>query len=178
VINVWEYESMEVFAASLDREIQGKGMQDPFLEKWWAEAQPLRECGYDRLMYPASYSPSIDEVIERGIVGYRTFRHEIITTKPGKAREYIDRVEKDWLPVAKSLGMECIGAYRTAMRNDTEVLMIWAFKDYAAWGKAELALDGAPGQKWRASVEDIVTHELAHLMASAPKSPTQTGVQP
>jgi hypothetical protein len=138
----------------------------------------MRSGGYDRLLLPADYSPSIDETIARGIVGWRVFRHEIIRTVPGQARRYLDRLEKEWAPQARDLGLEVVGAYRTALRDDSEVVMIWAVRDWATWAQAEDALDAGAGRNWREASREIAPDQLVHLMCSAPLSPTQTGVQP
>lgn len=179
VVNLWEYDGgWEHIARSFDHETSGASMQDPFLQKWWMEAQPMRSGGYDRLLIPTDYSPSIDETIARGIVGWRVFRHEIVRTLPGQARRYLDRLGAEWAPRAKDLGMEVVGAYRTALRDDSEVILIWAIRDWATWASAEQAMDEGAARDWREATRDIAPDLLVHLMCSAPLSPTQTGVQP
>jgi hypothetical protein len=179
VVNLWEYEGgWEHIAESFDHETSGAHMQDPFLQKWWQEAQPMRTGGYDRLLIPTDFSPSIDEVIGRGLVGCRTFRHEIVRTLPGQARRYLERLEAEWVPQARDLGLEIVGAYRTAMRDDSEVLLIWAVRDWPTWARAEKAMDAGAGRDWRESTREIAPEVLAHLMCSAPLSPTETGRQP
>ena len=179
VVNIWESQNWSQMAEWFRTQTVGRGMQDPFLEKWWKEAEPMRRGGFDRLLIPADYSPSIDETIARGIVGYKAFRHEIIGTVPGEARNYLDMVGNEWVPTAKSLGMEMIGAYRTAMRDDSEVILIWAIKDWDTWCVAEQAIDsGSDAMAWRARTRAIAPQQWTHLMCSAPQSVLQTGVQP
>jgi hypothetical protein len=178
VVNLWQYEGWEHLAQTFDHETGGDAMQDPFLKKWWLEAQPMRSAGYDRLLVPTDYSPSIEDTIARGIVGYRVFRHEIVRTLPGQARTYLKRLEQEWLPKAQGLGLELVGAYRTALRDDSEVLLIWAIRDWATWAAAEQELDQGAGETWRGSTREIAPDVLAHLMCSAPLSPLQTGEQP
>jgi hypothetical protein len=179
VVNLWEYEGgWEHLAESFDHESSGAAMQDPFLQKWWLEAQPLRSGGYDRLLIPADFSPSVDETIARGVVGYRVFRHETVRTLPGQARRYLDRLGTQWAPKAREFGMELIGAYRTALRDDTEVLLIWAIADWSTWAQAEQQVDDGAGRSWRDATRDIAPAQDVHLMCSAPLSPLQTGAQP
>ena len=179
VVNLWEYDSWDDLAESFGHETNAAGMQDPFLKEWWLKAQPMRESGHDRLMIPADYSPSIAQVAERGIVGWPAFRQDLIVTKPGAAREYLARVGEELVPMMKPLGMEMVGAYRTAMRDDTEVMLIWAVRDFKDWLAAERAYDGSDEMRvWRESTRAISPHYSSHLMCSAPLSPTQTGVQP
>jgi hypothetical protein len=179
VVNLWEYDSWETIADSFDHETKTAGMQDPFLKEWWLQAQPLRRGGYDRLLLPAAYSPSIDEVIARGIVGWPVFRQDLIVTLPGAAPEYLDMVGQQLVPLMKPFGMEMIGAYRTAMRDDTEVMLFWAIKSYRDWMAAERAYDAtAEFKAWRQKTRAISPNYSSHLMCSAPLSPTQTGKQP
>jgi hypothetical protein len=179
VVNLWESESWEDMAESFDNQTVGRGLQDPELETWWKAAEPMRSGGFDRLLIPAAYSPSIDETVGRGIVGYRAFRHEVIETVPGEARRYLELLEVEWLPTAQGLGMEMIGAYRTALRDDSEVILIWAIRDWETWATVEQAIDsGKESIAWRARSRAIAPRKWAHLMSSAPQSVLQTGVQP
>lgn len=178
VVNLWEYQSLEQLAGSFDHETSGDAMQDEFLKKWWEEVQPMRSGGYDRLLLPADYSPSIDETISRGIVGYRVFQQDLVQTPAGKARAYLDRVKAEWMPKAQELGMEMVGAYTTAMRDDSEALLIWAIRDWATWARAEQEIQRATDSSWRKSIREIALNSHSHLMCSAPLSPLQTGEQP
>jgi hypothetical protein len=104
----------------------------------------------------------------------------MIRTATGQAKTYLSMVEHDWLPVAKDLGMTCVGAYRTAMRNDDEVFLIWAIKEWKTWADIEVAYEepSAKVASWRARTQSIALSWENFLMCSAPLSPTQTGRQP
>jgi hypothetical protein len=154
-------------------------MQDPELERWWNKAQEMRSGGFDRLLVAADYSPTIDDVIGRGIVGWEAFRHEIVDLVPGEARNFLAAVESEWAPVVRPMGVELVGAYRTALRDDSEAILIWAVRDWETWAQAEAEIDsGEAGLGWRAKIRGLVRHIRTELMCSAPRSPTQTGRQP
>lgn len=179
VVNLWEYQSMDHIASTFDHETSKPNMQDPTLFEWWHKAQEYRRSGIDRLLLPTDYSPGIDEVCARGIVGYRVFYHECIKIAPGQASTYLSMVEHEWLKPAEKLGMTCVGAYRTMMRNDSEVFMIWAIKDWQTWADIEKAYESADYVKaWRHRTMNIALDWENFLMCSAPQSPTQTGKQP
>jgi hypothetical protein len=179
VVNLWEYDSWEHLADTFAHETGAPGMQDPALAEWWRKAQTLRSGGYDRLLIPADYSPSIAEVIARGIVGYRVFRHDVVGVLPGEARNYLAAVEAEWVPLMAGLGVALIGAFRTALRDDSEVLLMWAIRDWPTWSAAEQAIDQSGASRaWRARTRTLAPHYGSHLMCSAPLSPTQTGRQP
>lgn len=179
VVNLWEYDSWQHLAETFDHETASAGMQDPLLKQWWLKAQSMRSGGFDRLLLPTDDSPGIKEFIARGNVGCRVFRHELIEVVPGEARNFLAAVRSDLLPIMNSLGAQLTGAYRTLMRDDSEVILIWAMRDWATWSTAEQALDDSEAiRAWRKLTRPLVTRGTAHLMCSAPLSPTQTGQQP
>lgn len=180
VVNLWEHDGWGGIAHSFAHQTRGHGgMQDPELEKWWNKAQEMRSGGFDRLLAPTETSPSIDEVIARGIVGWEAFRHEFVDVVPGEARNFLAAVEGEWAPVLKGLGVELVGAYRTLLRDESEAILIWAVRDWETWAKAEAEIDGGEaGQRWRKQVRAIAPRMRTEIMCSAPRSPTQTGRQP
>lgn len=180
VINLWEYRDLDHVRLRNEHETAGTAMQDPTLRAWWSKAQAYRSGGTDRILVPANYSPSIAEVTARGIVGWKVFYHEMVSVVPGEARNYLQLVGERWAPEAKQMGKELIGAYRTAMRNDSEVFLIWALRDWPAWRDVETQYIYGSDRvaKWRKEQRGIAIDWKNFLMCSAPKSPLQTGKQP
>jgi hypothetical protein len=154
-------------------------MQDPALKEWWLIAQKYRSGGFDRLMQATPTSPDVDELGARGVVGHEVFRHEIVGVKPGESRDYLDRVEGEWAPYLKTLGIELVGAYRTLLRDDSEAILVWSCPNWENWAEAEKEIDmGGKGRAWREATRPIVTNFRTDIMCSAPRSPTKTGRQP
>jgi len=60
------------------------------------------------------------------------YYHEIIQVVPGQAPTYLALLREHWLPVAERLGLQLVGAFRTAMVNDSEVICIWAIQTWDA----------------------------------------------
>lgn len=179
VINMWELDGWEGLAASFAHETSHPSMQDPKLKAWWDEAQKYRSGGYDRLLIPAPWSPTIEEYCKTDIVGSKVFYHERIHVAPRKAKAYLEMLRQEWLPVAESLGLKLLGAFRTAMRNDSECIVIWGIREWEQWAKVEIAYETDPRvAKWRDRTDGIAIDWVSHLMCSAPLSPTQTGKQP
>ena len=123
VVNLWEMDGWEGWARILEHQYAG-GEQPAELAAWWGEAARLRSGGFDRILEPASFCPTREELI-RGNVRGRAFIQEIATVAPGKAGDYLDAVARAWLPVASRRGLTLAGAYRTAMR-DTEAVLLWS----------------------------------------------------
>jgi len=155
-------------------------MQDPKLKAWWDVAQNYRSGGFDRLIIPAGYSPTVDEFCKNPkVVGAKVFYHERIQIQPGQAKSYLSMLEQEWLPVANSLNMHLVGAFRTAMRNDSECIVVWAIPTWDNWADVEIAYErDARVAVWRRATQGLAIDWLNHLMVSAPLSPTQTGKQP
>ena len=62
VVNLWEEDGFAVLAASFAGEAVGAGAQDPALAKWWAKAAEFRRGGFDRIVRPAPWTRTIDEL--------------------------------------------------------------------------------------------------------------------
>jgi len=129
VINLWEMNGWDHWAEILEKQYTRASAQDPALKKWWDEALKSRSGGFDRILEPAPYCPTRDEVIKRNIRGMACLQ-EIATVLPGRADDYLQAVKSDWLPIAEKRGLSLIGAYRTAMR-DTEAVLLWSLPTFA-----------------------------------------------
>lgn len=179
VVNLWEYDDWESLAASFAHETGTDTMQDKALETWWLTAQSYRSGGFDRVLIAAPCSPPIEQLCAEGtIVGAKVFLHEIVSIKSGFAQDYLQLVSEHWLGPAKELGLHLVGAFRTAMRNDSEVVLIWAMQEWSDWARVSKAQGSQPFLTWRAKTKDIALDWVGHLMCSAPASPLKTGVQP
>lgn len=179
-INMWELDGWDGMAANFAIEISNPTMQEPALKEWWDEAQKYRSGGFDRLIVPTKNSLTVDEMCkDKAIIGAEVFYHERVQVVPRKAKSYLSMVEQEWVPVAKELGLNYVGGYRTAMRNDSEVFLIWAIRTWKQWGQYEMAVENDPRvEKWRDRTDGTAIDWISHLMCSAPLSPTRTGQQP
>jgi len=118
------------WAAILERQYAGEG-QPADLRAWWTRMARWRSGGFDRILEPAAFCPTRQELIDGNVRG-RACLQEVSTLRAGAADEYLDAVATRWLPVAERRGLRLIGAYRTAMR-DTEAVILWSvptFEDF------------------------------------------------
>jgi hypothetical protein len=107
------------------------GEQPPELRRWWTRGLRFRSGGFDRILEPAPFSPSREELIRRNVRGH-AFIQEIATVEPGTAEEYLDAVATRWVAIAARRGLTLAGAWYTAMR-DTEAVLLWCLptlRDY------------------------------------------------
>jgi len=112
-INIWE----NTWAGQTD-DLIGQFLdarRDTAMEEWWNRNLHLRRGGYDRLLVPAEYSPTLAEVEARGIRG-EVFLQEILWLPFGEPRRFLDRFGTDVLGRLDDLGLDLLGAWRVAMR--------------------------------------------------------------
>jgi hypothetical protein len=177
VVNIMEHSSYENMARSFGME-QTPTLQDPFLEKWWAEAASLRSGGFDRILRPASYSRSVAKLNEDGFRA-ASYAHEIITLPLGTSHEFLHRLEEDGKPQVEALGVELAGAFWTTMTTDSECILVWAFPEWDKWIRYERAW--APGGEldpWHKTCVEMGASIDRTILMDAPLSPLKTGRQP
>ena len=122
---MWEEDGWDGLAASFELETVGRGAQDPTLEKWWARAAEFRRGGFDRIMVPAPWTRSIEQLCADGVRG-AVYAHELVKVRPGSAFELLERSRDRAVPLLGRYGWDLVGAFTTAMADDDEALLLWA----------------------------------------------------
>lgn len=180
VVNLWEEDGFAGLAESFAGEAVGPGAQDPDLERWWARAAEFRSGGSDRLLVPAPWSRDITQLCADGAGGGDCYAHELVSVRPGAAADFLELVRTEQAPVNERFGFELVGAFRTAMVDDDECVLLWAVPTWADWGAHEQAhVDGdADVVGWVERARDVVTGRHRTLLVDAPLSPMRTGRQP
>ncbi len=181
VVNLWEEEGWEGLARSFAHETGHPTLQDPSLAAWWAEATKYRRGGFDRILIPAPWTRTIEELCRDGVRGV-FYAHERVTLAPGSAPSYLELVGDVAVPAYGSFGIELVGAFRTALRNDSEAIVLWAIPSPATWAAFESAwhVPGAapPFDRWREATAGVALDWERTLLVDAPLCPLRTGRQP
>ena len=178
VLNLWEEDGFEGLAASLDLECNNPSVQDPKLAKWWAEAANYRKSGYDRVLVPAPWTRTIDQLVSDGVHG-DVYAHEQIKVPQGTARDFLEVVRDQATAAFEKFGWELIGAWHTAMVNENEAFLLWSIPTFAQWGEAEGAQRSDPAlAKWRDRSYELSTKQHRFLVVDSPLSPMRLGRQP
>lgn len=178
VVNIWEHESWDGLAASFAVETVGRGAQDPKLEKWWAKAAEFRRGGVDRILEPAPWTRTSSELTAAGVTG-ECYAHELVRVRPGTAIDFLDRVRADAVPLGARYGWDLAGAWKTAMVDDDECIVLWAIPTWQEWARFEHAQSVEPAiRTWRADARELVRSWQRIVMVDAPLSPFRTGRQP
>jgi len=178
VMNLWEEEGWQGQASSFRHEFNHPSLQNPTLAEWWSAASGLRRHGDDRLLVPAPWTRSIEELCRDGVRG-EAYAHELVKTVPGRSADYIKLVRDVAMRSYEPYGWELCGAFETAMVNDSECIIIWAIPSWEQWAEFEAAQRSDPGiAKWRESIRDVALDWHRCLLVDAPLSPLRTGRQP
>jgi hypothetical protein len=174
-LNLWESESLHAIAdrTALAEEAHWT-VADKALEEWMAGGTKLRVECVCKLLLPAPWSPTLEELLARKVKG-KIYYHQTVSVEPRRVEDYLSRVESGWLPIAERFGMQLVGAYRTGLRNDSEALLIWALRDFEHWAEVERASEESAARQWRESTSDIVQDWASVLLVPAPAAPLQTG---
>ena len=177
VVNLWELDGWSGLVANFEHELVGGGAQDPSLAEWWAAAAELRRGGFDRIVVPEPWSPTIDELTGAGVKG-GVYAHEHVRAPGGRSREFLALLASSGRASVEPHGLQCIGAFRVAMCSDTEAIVIWAVPDLETWAAFEHAWDDGSLGVWRAQLDAIGAVVNRTLMVDAPLSPMRIGRQP
>ena len=182
VVNIWEHEGFDGLADSFAVEFDSPTLQDPKLAKWWGEAASYRRGGYDRILVPAPWMPTIGELCAAGIHG-EVYAHETYRIARrdagGGARDFLQAVADESVTVHGRFGWTLCGAWRTAMVGDDECILVWAIPTWRNWSEVEKAEAGDPALgRWLARVHAVTERRHRFLMVDAPLSPMRTGRQP
>ena len=178
VVNLWEEDGFSGLAESFRHEFDHPTLQDPALAAWWGHAASFRRGGVDRVLVPAPWTRTIEELCADGVRG-ETYAHEIIRVRPGSAWGFLDVVRSEGAPVLEEFGWELAGAWATAMCSDREVLLLWSIRDWEAWADYEQAQRSHPAViEWRSRLLAETLDWDRFLLVDAPLCPFRTGRQP
>jgi hypothetical protein len=175
VVNIWQENGFDGLAASFAHEFGHATLQDPKLAKWWAQAAGFRSGGHDRILLPAPWMPTIEQLTAHGAVG-TLHAHVRVQLAPGEAQRYLDELHDAAPRVSERFGWQLTGAWRTAMVGDGECILLWTIPSFAAWAEYEQAVAWDAAVERTGSVPVLELHRF--LLVDAPLSPFRTGRQP
>jgi len=178
VVNLWEEDGFEGLAESLGHETGHPTLQDPKLTKWWSEAANYRRHGDDRVLVPAPWTRTIEQLCADGVRG-ELYAHEQVHVPMGTSRQFLEVVAQEAIAAYEPFGWELAGAWETAMVNESECFLLWAIPAWDQWAEAEAAerTHDALG-RWRRHTYELATGWHRFLLVDAPLSPMRIGRQP
>jgi hypothetical protein len=178
VVNLWELPDWDTLGRSFDMERSTPKLQDESLIAWWAEAAPLRRGGVDRVLVGADWTRGIEQLVADGVRG-DFYTHELVTVPAGTAAAFLDRVRDVGKDAVEAHGLTLVGAFRVAMGNDDECILIWAVPGWKTWVDFEAAwLMPGPLDPWRKELLALAASVDRILLMDSPLNPMKTGRQP
>ena len=176
-VNMWELNGLDGLAANFEHEFAAGRTQDPSLAEWWAVAADLRAGGFDRIVLPEPWSPTIEELTAGG--GRNSvYAHELVTVPPGGARAFLDALTERGRTEMAEHGLTPVGAFNVGMRNGTEAIVLWTMPDWATWVAFERAWEGDALRGWRSQLVALNADVQRVLLVDSPLNPLRTGRQP
>ncbi len=100
VVNLWELDGWDGLAANFEHELAAPSLQDPSLAEWWAVAAELRRGGFDRIVVPEPWSPTIEELTAAGVKG-AVYAHELVTVPVGTVARSSTRSPRRAFPATR-----------------------------------------------------------------------------
>ena len=111
--------------------------------------------------------------------GARPTRTSSCRSRPGAAPDFLALVREHAVPAYEHLGAKLVGAFETAMVDETECVLLWAFPTWASWGEFEAAQRATRrSSAWRDRTRGVARGWHRMLMVDAPFSPMRIGRQP
>ena len=178
VVNIWELESFDAAAPYFRHEVGDPTMQDPRMARWWAAAVPMRRGGDDRLLVPAPWTRTIDELCADGVTG-EVYAHEQIGVRAGSSADYLELLRDRGRAVRARYGWELAGAWETAMVDDSECFVLWSIPTWEQWVEFEKAQRSDDDiMAFRRDARELTTSITRILLVDSPFCPFKTGRQP
>jgi hypothetical protein len=178
VVNMWEEDGFDGMATSFRHEFNHATLQDDKLARWWAKAAEFRSGGFDRLLIPAPWTRTIEELCADGVRG-EVYAHEQVAVRPGTSGDLLDAVRQTAIPVYERYEWELAGAWETAMVDESECFLLWAIPTWEAWAEFEKAQRTDKDiVAWREGAREWATGWHRFLLVDSPLCPFRTGRQP
>jgi hypothetical protein len=182
VVNMWELDGWDGLVGNFSHELVGAGAQDPSLAEGWAVAASLRRGGVDRIVVPEPWTRSIAALIDDGVRG-EVYSHELVRVPAGAAPDFLAAFREQAVPALEAFDLDLVGAFRVAMVNDSEAIVIWAIPDWATWAQVEQAWQGQGDDAdllagWRKTTLGLGADWQRCLLVDAPLAPLRLGRQP
>ncbi len=179
VVNMWELDGWDGLVRNFEHELGGGRDQDPSLAEWWSVAASLRRGGVDRILVAEPANRSIEQLCEAGVRG-DPYVHELVTLPPGGAPEFLAALADQGRAAVESLGAELVGAWRVAMVNDSEAVVLWALPSWPTWAALEQAwlAEHGPLSAWRSRTLSLGADWRRTCLVDAELAPLRTGRQP
>jgi hypothetical protein len=153
-ITLWEMDDQVHYSKVAAAQHTDKKYAPQFRE-WRNQLAACASGGTGRILTPGAKCPTLADMKAEKL-NATVCVHEWLTTQPDKQFDYVEQIERLWVPYALRNGRRWVGTYHTQWKN-FEAISIWAFPDgfktygdhYSPkWSKAPTELDKADLEGW------------------------------
>jgi len=127
VVNLWEMDGWGHWAESLERQFL-PDKKDPHLGPWWSAATQFRSGGVDRILEPAEYAPTREQLRSQRLRSWVCVQ-TVVQLASHARDDYLGAVGDTLRPLLAARGLILMGAYRVPMHGN-EALTLWAAPDF------------------------------------------------
>jgi len=178
VLNLWEEDGFSGLAHSWRHELSHPGLQDPFLSRWWSKAAEFRSGGTSRILAPAPWTRTIEQLCEDRVTG-EVYAHELVRVPRGSAPEYLETAREEATGPYGDFGIELAGAWETLMVDESECILLWAIPTWEDWAEFERSRRRHEGLvQWRSRSRALSTWSHRVLLVDSTLCPFRTHRQP
>jgi NIPSNAP protein len=125
------------------------------LERWYGE----RSGGFDRVLEGTEFTPSREQLAATGRRAPVVLQ-QIVTLRPGGADNYLAQLGDAKAGIDASCSFSLLGAFKTAFRNGSEIMVLWAFPDMTTLARSEHRAADFPA--YAAWIERSRAQEITH----------------
>jgi hypothetical protein len=172
ITTIWEIDGMDHFGNLSEARLTQGEVSERFAE-WDRYVAQLGGSGEGRLCYGNDDIKSVAELKAENFNGAAVLQ-EIMITKPGKQREYLEQLKRLFVPWSEAVGNKWLGSFVTVTRNE-EVIHYWAMqKGWPSFGKGSQASspeDQAILKTWMAVAPALRESWDDSLLAALPPHP-------
>jgi hypothetical protein len=180
-IVMWELEGLHHLTGMMTGEFdflkEPVAQSSDHYDQFWSSAPPgvVPTMGFDRLLMSSALSPSIEDLVESGMRG-EGYYHETVSVRPGGAIEYLALCERELVPAVQAYGPRFVGGFRTLLRSDDEVVLLWALPTWAEWECFARDVGRDPElEGFREAASALEARAVSKLLVGAAKSPMESG---
>src|SRR5687767_12250600 len=111
-VSLWEHGSLAVLARRLElaQNVHQADPEDKALEAWVEKARTMRHEIVCKLLMPAPWSPTLEELVAKKVTG-SIYYQQTVKSVPRRVEQYLAALEDEGLAIAQGLGMRLIGAF-------------------------------------------------------------------
>ncbi len=179
-MNLWEFQgSWDGVARNFRHEFSTPTHQDASLAPWWRDAAGLTQRRLRPTVGGRRLVPTLAQLLTANNPAECHY-HELVALVPGSAADYLEAVRIERVALAAEFGWSLVGAWRTALVNDSEAVLVWSIPTWEQWGAWEAAQAPGAGRHpgvtaWRSGTAAMVRDWRSKLMVASELSPLVTG---